>query len=75
MELVVNIEEFKKMSYKDFNNYLKSKYNLIYKNSEGFEGLFEWHKFKVKGKKEYFELNTDNIHELGTIGRTFLKNW
>ena len=75
MELTINVNDFRKMTYKDFINYVEKNYNLLYKESEGIKGLFEYHKFKVKNKKEYYELNTDNITELGTLGKTILKLW
>lgn len=75
MELIINVNDFRKMTYKDFINYVKINYNLLYTGSEGIKGLFEYHKFKVKNKKEYYELNTDNITELGTLGKTILKLW
>ena len=75
MELIINVNDFRKMTYKDFINYVEKNYNLLYKKSEGIKGLFEYHKFKVKNKKEYYELNTDNITELGTLGKTILKLW
>ena len=74
MEIV--IEEIEKMNtLGDLFKVLKSKYNLNYKGWEGFEGLFEMYKFKKNRKNEYYELNTENIHELMKKGKTYIKEW
>lgn len=75
MEKTITIKNAKELTYKEFAKILKEKYNLIYKGSEGIQGLFEYHKFKTKYKNEYFEINDKNLKELALTDKTIIKEW
>lgn len=71
----IEVNNAKTLTYKDFSNIMKEKYNLIYVKTEGIEGLVNFHKFRLNGTRTYFEINDDNIMELAEQGYTEIKEW